>query len=281
MTYLLFSIVSSTLISVFMRNSEKYIKNNIAMFLVNYAVCSCLAKAFMGNQRLFAGETGIGFAILIGLFSGIMYLLSFELFQYNIRKNGMVLASTFMKLGVLVPIALAIAVFQEKPSVLQLSGFITAIVAIIVINGYSLNHKKNVGSGRSLLIILLLISGFTDSLANIYNEQGKAELKNHYLFFTFAAACLFCIIMMITKKQRLTLMDAIWGILIGIPNYFASRCLLFSLERLPAIIVYPVYNVATILMISVIGILIFKEQLEIRKRWGLALIIVSLVLINL
>lgn len=251
------------------------------MFLVNYAVCSCLARAFMGNHRLFAGGTGIGFAVVIGLFSGAMYLLSFELFQYNIRKNGVVLASTFMKLGVLVPIALAIAVFREKPAVLQLVGFITAIAAIIVINGYSPNHTKNADSSRSWLLILLLISGFTDSLANIYNEQGNAELKNHYLFFTFAAACLLCVVITIVKKQTITHMDVIWGILIGIPNYFASRFLLFSLEELPAIIVYPVYNAATILMISVIGILIFKEQLEIRKRWGLALIIVSLVLINL
>ena len=251
------------------------------MFLVNYAVCSCLARAYMGNQRLFVGGTGIGFAIVIGAFSGIMYLLNFELFQYNIQKNGMVLASTFMKLGVLVPIVLAIAIFREKPAVLQLVGFMTAIAAIIVINGYSPNHKENAGSGRSWLIILLLISGLTDSLANIYNEQGKAELKNHYLFFTFAAACLLCIIIMIVKKQTLTFMGAIWGVLIGIPNYFSSRCLLYSLEELPAIIVYPVYNTATILMISVIGILIFKEQLEMRKRWGLALIIISLVLINL
>ena len=75
MIYLLLAIVSSTLISVCMRFSEKHIKNNMAMFMANYAVCIVLAKYFMGNISFFVMEEGIGLAVGLGVLCGIFYLV--------------------------------------------------------------------------------------------------------------------------------------------------------------------------------------------------------------
>jgi len=41
----------------------------------------------------------------------VLYLGSFMLLRWNIRKNGVVLPATFMKLGVLVPTVLSVTVF--------------------------------------------------------------------------------------------------------------------------------------------------------------------------
>ena len=71
------------------------------------------------------------------------------------------------------------------------------------------------------------------------------------------------------------------GILAGIPNYFSSWFLLKALVRLPAMLVYPVFSVGSILLVTGFGALIFKERLEKRQWLGLGLILIALILLNL
>ena len=71
------------------------------------------------------------------------------------------------------------------------------------------------------------------------------------------------------------------GVLAGIPNYFSSYFLLKALIRLPAMLVYPVFSVGTILLVMGAGALFFKERLG-RRQWiGLVMILIALVLLNL
>lgn len=278
MMYLILAVLASTCIAFFMRLGERYIKNNMVMFIANYAVCLLLARIFMGSQKLFTSQAGMGYAAAIGVISGILYLMGFVLLQYNIGKNGVVLSSLFMKLGVLVPTLMAVVVYHETPSVLQVLGFVLAIGAIVIINGKKDHDGK--GISKWWLVVLLLVGGVTDSLANVYDKQGVGALKNHYLFITFTAALVLSVVLKQIKKQSITRMDLLWGIIIGVPNYFSARFLLLSLGQLPAIIVYPAYNVATILAISVVGVVVFREKLEKRKLLGLLLILIALVLLN-
>ena len=287
MIQLILSILSSAAIAVLMRLGDKQIKNNMVMFASNYIVCGVMSWAFMQKAGEAASGTGSGFALGLGIIGGIMFLLSFVLLQFNIGKNGVVLASTFMKLGVMVPILMAVVVFGEDPGRYQLLGILLAIIAIIVINGEKSDEtvhsksEKNQLSGKIWLIILLISGGFTDSLSNIYDKIGSADYKNQYLLVIFAVATVLSIVMAVVKKQRFTWVDAAWGIAIGIPNYFSARCVLYALASLPAIVVYPVYNVATILIVSLVGIFVFKENLSKRKLCGLVMIAVAIILLNL
>ncbi len=286
MLYLILAILSSAAISILMRLGETHIKNNMAMFITNYAVCGLLSYAFMlvdGNSLVVEeAEDGLGFAIGLGLLVGVFFLLGFMLLQLNIAKNGVVLASTFMRMGVMVPVLMAIIVFGEKPGVLQLVGFVLAIVAILVINGDK-SEESSPGKKKAglLLIILLITGGLSDSASNIYDKLGSETYKNHYLLFIFVAAIVLSTVVLLIKKQHFTLMDAGWGLAIGIPNYFSARFLLLSLSGVKAIVVYPVYNAMTILLISLIGLLFFKEKLGRRKLIGLLLIVGAIVLLNM
>ena len=82
------------------------------------------------------------------------------------------------------------------------------------------------------------------------------------------------------KKKRITGADLLFGLLIGIPNYFSARFLLLALGQIPAVVTYPVYSVATIVLISLAGFLAFHEKLSRQKILALLLILLSLVLLN-
>ena len=278
MIYLILAVASSALVSTVMRFSEKQVKNNMGMFMANYAVCLCLSRLFMGENRLFTAESGIGFAVFLGLFSGILYLAGFVLLQKNMMKNGMALASTFMKLGVLVPTIMAIVVYRERPSVVQILGILLSLCAIIVINF----EKNGGGTGTAgwMLIVLLLVSGVSDAMANVYDKNGNVLLKDHYLFYTFFAALLCAAVLAVKKRRKIRATDLLFGVLIGIPNYFSARFLLLALGSVPAVITYPVCNVATIVVISLISVLSFKETLSRKKRMALGMILAAMVLLN-
>lgn len=283
MLYLVLAVVSSVLISVLMRVSEKSVKNPMLLFVANYFVCILISIAYMGQITVDLHAPKIGTALVLGICSGILYLLGFVLLQYNIRKNGVVLSSTFMRLGVLVPTAMAVLVFHEKPNVTQLLGFLVAVAAILVMNLKMGEAKGQKVPGIVWLIILLLTGGFTDSLANVYDKAGNPDLKNQYLLFIFFVAFVCSVIgaLLRGKKQKPNYRDFVWGFLIGIPNYFSARFLLLSLGQLPAILVYPAFNVATILVVTLVGVIGFKEKLEKNKVIALGMILLALVLLNI
>ncbi len=277
MIYLILAIASSALISVLMRVSERYRKNHLSMLAMNYVMCSLLAWATNGSANMFAPAEGLGRTVVIGVVAGVLYLASFMMLQWNISKNGVVLPSTFMKLGVVVPTLMAILIFGETPRVTQVMGILAAIGAIFLIQDRGSRKAGSIGG----LVALLLVGGVTDCMAKIYEELGAAALSNQYLLCTFGAALILCVLLCAVKKQRLSLMDAVFGLAIGVPNYFSSRFLLKSLETVPAVAAYPTFSVGTIILVTVAGVLLFKERLDRRKVVALGVILVALALLNL
>lgn len=290
MIYLILAILCSSAVNILMRLSEKHARNSFVMFMANYAVCSLIALLFM-QGRPFAPQEGMKFAVLLGLLSGAFYLASLTLLRLNIRKSGVMLSSVFMKLGVLVPTLMAILFFHEKPSVFQLIGFALAIAAIVLIylepkkgaekTAEAPSSRGAAGAGAFLLLLLLIVSGLTESMANIYDELGAAAIKDHFLFCNFLTALALSGAVALIRRERITWKDILFGAAIGVPNYFCTRFLLLSLAELQAVLVYPIYNIGAIILISLAGFFLFKERPGTRKLIGLAIIILALALLNI
>ena len=83
------------------------------------------------------------------------------------------------------------------------------------------------------------------------------------------------------KKQSVALPDILCGLALGVPNYMSARFLLWSLNDLPAVVVYPSFSVGTIIAVTLVGVICFREKLEKRKLIALAMILGALVLLNL
>lgn len=280
MFYLFLAVISSAMVSICMRITEKYVRNNMVMFTANYGACLGLALFYLGESRVLPNAAGIGTAVVLGIISGIFYLLCFVLLQKNIRHNGVILSSAAMKLGsVMIPVLIALLLFGEQMGGIQFAGIAAAVMAILLVN----LEKGEVSKERKKywLILLLLGSGLTDTMANIYDKTGAPALKNHYLFYTFAAALLTAASMAFLKRQKIRAADLCSGLLIGIPNYYSARFLLLSFERVPAVVAYPVYSAGTIMITSMAGMFIFREKLTMQKKLALLLILAALILLNI
>lgn len=278
MLYLLLAIVSGALISVEMRLSSSRVSGNVAMLAVNYMACTLIAAGYAGFGTLLPAVPGLGKTVLMGAVHGTLYLLSFVLLQRSIQKSGVVLSSLFQRLGLLVSLAASVLLFGELPTALQTAGFLIALAAIVLINTEKGTDFRGAGAG---LVVLLVLGGMGDTMSKVFETWGESALAPQFLFFTFATALVLCTGLMLQKKQRPGWRELVFGVLIGIPNFFSARFLLYALERLPAVVVYPTFSVATILVVTLAGVVFFKERLSPRRWAALAIILAALVLLNI
>ena len=277
MFFLILAILGGSALSIMMRMSEGRVKSKISMLAVNYITCILLCGVHM-NFDLAIEADGSGFALGLGMITGVFYVVSLLLMQLNIRKNGVILPSVFSRLGgLLVPLAVAICFFGESPTVLQIIGAVIAGVAIVAINAGS---EKAAVTSVLPLFALLLSDGLATTMSTVYEKMGASELGTQFLFYTFGTALLICLVLILKNGERFGLPEILFGLSIGIPNFYASRCLLQALETVPAFIAYPTRGVACIVVVSLAGILMFHEQLRKRQWAAIGAILVSVALLN-
>ncbi len=278
MIYLILATLSSASVGIIMRLSEKKVKANVSMLAMNYIICFLCAGAFSGiGNMLPVGTEGLRWTLGISVFNGFFYLAGFIYLQSCVKKNGVVLSTTFIKLGLLVPMVVSVVLFKEMPTILQITGFVITILAIILMN---YEKGEDVGKFSFSLILLLLAGGSCDAMSKVFEEMGNPVLENQFLFYTFICAFLMAAGLAIYRKEKPSLTEVFFGTIIGVPNYFSARFLLRALTTIPAVIVYPSYSVGTIVIVTLVGMLLFKEKLGKRQKIALASILVALVMLN-
>ena len=275
MLNLIIAVLMSTLISVLMRLSERHGKGRVSMLMFNYMMCTALAAAFTS----FRPAEGMSTTLSLGLVNGALYLGAFMLLQWNVTSNGVILSSTFMKLGVLVPTLLSLIAFGDVLSVPRVAGLALTVTAVLLMNSRS--GQKTAVKSLPGLLLLLLVGGMADGMSKVHEQLGNTELNSLFLLITFGSALILCAAVCVFRRSRVSKWDVIDGILIAVPNYFSTRFLLASLNSLPAVIAYPCFSAGVIAVTSLIGAYVFHERLS-RRQWGAMLVIAAaLVLLNL
>ena len=272
MIYLILAILCSAGVSIFMRASEKYCQGHYGILLMNYVVCVLAGLILTGRGLTQTDGKGMPVPIVFGVVTGLLYCGSFILLQWNVRKNGVILSSTFMKLGVIVPAVLAVVWFGERPGWNQGLGFILAITAILMIH----LEKGKIRTEKAYtigLLLLLLGGGLGDSMAKFYDVYGNPGLGSFFLMMSFLVSGIISGILVFRGGEKITKYEVLFGVLIGIPNYFSARFLLWALADIPAVITYPTYSIAAMALIGAAGVLMFREKLT-KRQWGAYLLVI-------
>lgn len=217
MIYLVLAIMCSALLSIIMRLSQRHIGNDLSMLGVNYIICVMLSLLASGVRNVFPTAEGIRTTLGLEILNGFLYLAEFVLLQVNIKRNGVVMSTTFMKLGLLVPIVFSLVVFGERMNLMQSVGTALALSAIVLINAQKEETNLSFKLG---LILLLLANGGANGMSKVYDEVGNEALSAQFLLYTFAMACLLCWALAIYKKEKVGKYHLLYGVMIGVPNFF-------------------------------------------------------------
>ena len=275
---LILSILSSTLIALILRVGSARVPDPLGMLLANYLVCTGLGVFYTDFQIYLPQAAGYFPMLGMSLLNGAIYLGAFVMYQKVTLKSGIVLSSIFMKLGLLVPMVLSVFLFREYPNGVQILGFVLAVASIFLINYSKDAAKSSLNFG---LILLLLLGGSADAMTKVYQVLGAAALSNQFLFFTYGTAMVLCGGLMILRKGQFGWQECLYGGLIGIPNFFCTKFMLAALNTVPAVVAYPTFSVSTMLLVTLVGIGLFREKLNKHQWCALGIILISLALLNL
>lgn len=217
--------------------------------------------------------------LILGVLNGFIYFGAFHVLQVSTARNGSAMTSTFNKLGVMVPAALSVIFFKEVPKMLQVIGIILALIAIMIINFKS--EENSVITLKAALAGTFLLGGLADFTSKVYQVYGVEKYQVLFILFTFVSAMVVTGLFIFFKERRIKLIDAILGIVAGVPSQLISLFLLRSLTTLPAFVVFPLFSVGVILIVNIINLLFFREKLTKSQVIAMGFIMFSIILLNI
>ena len=280
------TIVTFSLMLIIFKYFEIFKVNNLQAIIVNYITAGALALVADGSvltnnfsiTNLFQ-PTFIYYALIIG----VLFIITFNLIAFGTQKIGIAITTVSNKMSMIIPVLIGLFVFKEDKNFLKLIGIVLAILAIFF--SCSKNGKLSFDKKYLPVIILVFIGqGIADSTL-IWAQEFAIYASNNNVFFAttfFTAAFSGTLFMMIQQRKiTVTLRSLLWGVILGIPNYFT---LYFFVEALSAGVfessqVFPIVNMGVIVLTAVMGIILFREHLS-KSNWMgilLALIAISLI----
>lgn len=214
---------------------------------------------------------------IFALYTGVIYLTCFLGIQFSVLKNGPSITTMFNRLGMVVPIAVSIFIFNELPTPLRWFGILLAIFSLIAYS-YDGGFQFN-----ALLFTVFALGGAAELSNKLFSVLFDESLKSFYLLIVFATCTIITtfILKFRTQKSVFTIKQAQIGIFLGAVNFSTVFFVLKALVTLPATIVYPALSVGVILVTALISKLFFGEVFERKTCLVLALTVVSLIFINL
>ncbi|MDO4313142.1 MAG: hypothetical protein Q4C52_08655 [Eubacteriales bacterium] len=276
MIYLLSAIGVNLCMTFLMRYSENHNGNRYALNIWNYIAGTLISIVMLEDRTLI--WSGDKITLGVGIVNGIGFVVALTLIQLSIRRNGAPLTTTFNRLGILIPTILSAFLFREIPTVLQITGLILCVFAIIFMNSGSREERPAFGIG---LLLVFLLGGTLDSISKIFSRYYGADSQTCFVLYTFFAALIVSIILFVNDGGKMSKQDIIVGIGVGIPNQLTTLFLLRAASGLPAYVVYPTYSAGLIILVNIINYLAFRETLSKRQYIATGIIGLGLIFINL
>jgi multidrug transporter EmrE-like cation transporter len=236
-----------------------------------------LKTGYSGTDGFLSAQNTAIWSLLIGIPAGVLYYLSFLFYQRSVKASGVGMAGSYAKMGILVPMILSMVFWKEFPGGLQWAGMFLAIAAIAMVN-FRFGEKKVYAAMKPALLLLFISCGMAEFSNKLFQRFGMLQMKDLFLFLVFATALLISILSVRGKPRK---SEVLTGLVVGIPNFFASFFLINALSALPASVVFPSYSAGSIALICIGGRVFFNEKLTRKEVASILTTMTALLLINL
>ena len=287
MIYLLLSILASTIIFIIFKLFEKFQINIFQAIVVNYCIAFTTGILSYNGTITISQLPNLDW-FYYTLILGALFIIVFNLMAITTQKSGLSVVSVATKMSVVVPVLFGLLYYNESLGNVKLIGIAIALIAVYLTSNKS---KQGITVNRKSIVLPILVfigSGIIDTsikfLEDTYVANNDVPLFSAIIFLAAAIiGFIFIIIQIIRGSFNFEFKNIIAGICLGVPNYFSIYFLVKTLRSdiLESSGIFAINNVSIVALSTFAGIFIFKEKL-IRKNWiGIALAILSIVLISI
>lgn len=247
---------------------------------VNYIVCLLALLAWSSWQSPIRNST---FIWSLGIFVGVMYVLSLLLFNQAITIAGLALSTTLMRLSSALPTLGSLVLFSEQANLYQILGLILAFSCLPLASKEPLRFGqagKDIWKGMLWGMLLFTVYGMTDFAFKIQTELEPLANPSSFMATIFGTALLLTFPQLF-KGTRPSKQCLFWGVVLGITNVLTTYLWIRTLTYLPGSVAYPSLGLGVIALTTLASLLIWREKLRPANFVFLALASVSVFLINL
>lgn len=284
MIELALSILCSSIIFVIFKLFTRFKVQTLYAIIINY-ITACTVGIIVYQPAITLSEIPFKKWFLGAVLLGVLFIFIFNLMARTSQLLGVSVASVATKMSLTIPVLLGVFLYNEELGALKIAGVAMALAAV-----YFASVKNTTGRFSKkaiyLPILVFLGSGIIDASLQ-YAEQHLVTQEESPLFssaiFACAAVCGVCFVFITSFKKRISVspVSILGGIALGVPNYFSIFFLLGALQHnaLNSASVFTINNVAIVMLSTLLGILLFKEELSVKNWVGITLAIFSIVLV--
>lgn len=247
---------------------------------INYIVCLLALISWNIWQKPVSNSVVVW---SLGIFVGVMYVLSLWLFNRSISATGLALSTTLMRLSSALPTLGSLILFAERTNLYQVLGLILAFTCLPLASKEPMRFGqpgKEAWKGMLWGILLFAVYGLTDFTFKIQSELEPLANPGGFMATIFGTALLLTFPQLFkgTRPGRLCLF---WGVVLGTTNVLATYFWIRTLTYLPGSVAYPMLGLGVIALTTLASLLIWHEKLRPANYAFLTLASVSVFLINL
>jgi len=284
---LIWSIGCSSLIFVVFRLYRTYDISTFHAIVVNYLTAFCTGLVlYRGPVTLsdIPEQPWVRGALMLG----VLFIVIFNLMARTSQQLGVSVASVATKMSLVIPVLAGLILYGEELNLMKVAGIATALVAVFFAS--LKNDNRQLQRGLRIFILPFLVflgSGIIDSSIK-YLEATAVPAPDFPVFsatlFGFAALTGLGILLIRSPKDllRWNPKNILGGVALGVPNFFSVYFLLRALQfkGLNSASIFTLNNVSIVMLTTLLGILLFREAMSPRNWTGVALAVVSILLIS-
>jgi drug/metabolite transporter (DMT)-like permease len=297
MIFLLFAIICSAAIPVLFKAFGRWNLNIQLVVPANYLACAVCGALFSGQLYWHTPQAGgLMLALTVvqgGLLAGNLFLLA-----HVSQTVSVALAAFASRVSVAIPTAAAFFLFNDQLTGMKGLGIGLAVVALYLVtvstgptvSAVSNTAQTQASRSRALLVIVFFTFGL-HFLFFKYVQQTYLTAETHHLylgqsflcaFFLSLAALFFAPTQTESRKEQPRAKSIGWGMLLGLSNYIAVYLFMraLSMPGWESSAVFPAFSFGVVLLSSVAAAILFVERLSRVQLIGLAVGLVSVVLLN-
>jgi len=285
---LLFCILLNVVVAIIFKVFPRFNIDVKRAIIVNYF--TCVATAWAADYTEFNSHLPMvkDFAVWT-LPMGILFFMVFLVIGKTVASYGVLVATTSQKLSLILPVVIALLFYGEPLTTWKLPGLLAAIGAVIYINADGSPKLPKWSSLTALSLPLLTWLGSSAVDLSLFLSEKYQAANGHNLLFTaslffFAglSGLLFVLFQDLKTGSSWKKKDIIAGICLGIPNFFSIYLIVVLLsDGWQGSILFPMLNVAIILITTLVGLFVFKEDFNRNRKAGIVLAILAIILLSM
>jgi drug/metabolite transporter (DMT)-like permease len=271
--------------------AAEHIEDAVAITTVRMLLCCiigfiCVLLAIEGSIEFFHFKT-VWIAAICGTMSAV-FTVSWML---AVRDSMYMMVEVFVMGGVLVPLFLSSILYGEGIGVIDIVAIVILLLGVYLTSSGSVKGKWSL-KGVALLILCALSSGGMDFSQKMYVKEAGTSNVFLFNFYTYVFAALILSVVFLCLKigkrnkdgqsASFSAVKSVFGyvVVMSVCLFFNSYFKTLAANNLDAVILYPMSQGLAIVLSSVMTVVLFKEKISVKSGIGIALTLISLIMIN-